>query len=211
MTSVRFLDQLGIMDIDSSNFGIDSDGRLHPFRQGSRSWRPADYREVFCDMISRVKKKLEQREPTQKIRALLKAVDYFGGDIRDEEHLPKVTQFQDCAKAMLEERSFDMHKLESLFAACMPAVKELDEVISFVNGVRQDLVETGSTSLSKWAKLKGMTWVVSLDMGRMDPDHIGQLTQDIAEQLSPYMRLLGQALTLKYEIEVVFDGDGHFD
>ena len=208
MASVRFLEELGESMVDSSSMGIDYAGRLFQIRHRPRQH---NFREAFIGVVLDIRTQVELRDQMKKVQNTLAAITDWGNE-HDclRRSLPELLELDKCARVMMEETKFSISKLESIMTGSEKAVKELDRIISVVNSVKQDLIDTGSTTLSRWNELKTMEWFFTEWLrSRIDGmvlNELRKLAQSMAELLMPWQRLLGLAMNLKERAEEAIDG-----
>ncbi|GAB1314065.1 hypothetical protein MFIFM68171_04275 [Madurella fahalii] len=202
MASVDFLKDLGNRTIHADEIGIDDAGRL--FHIGSRSSQN-NFRTDFSDMVPAFRKNRMLQKQAEAIWPKLAAfVEYTQWEplLQGENRLPAVQKLQTCVAAMERSTSFDT---DELLAQCCDAVDELERVVTVVNTVKQDFIETNSTSLDRWKKLKGLAWVFtekdSAGLEEMLQGGVFYFTMALTCHLQPYQKFLRHAITLKEDIE----------
>ncbi|KXX83137.1 hypothetical protein MMYC01_200367 [Madurella mycetomatis] len=211
MASVRFIRGLDRV-IWAHDIGIDYAGRLFdPETDGQ-----ADFREDFFDMTSKFTENLRLRKQTEMCKSKLAAfaesalekqvpgLDNRGKAI-EYGWAPATKKLQTCAAAMAKDASLDIGKLESVLVQCEEAVTELEAVVTVVTTVTQDLIETKSTSLARWRKLKDMAWLFQVEDSTLLDEMLQRSIDDFIDvtvsNLAPYQRFLRRALTLQEDLD----------
>ncbi|KAG7288748.1 hypothetical protein NEMBOFW57_005105 [Staphylotrichum longicolle] len=101
----------------------------------------------------------------------------------------------------LDDLRFEVVELQQIRDECNEVIKEMNRVISALTTVKQDLVDTGSTSMKRWNELRRMSGWSSMAASRggneISPDDIADVVRDFESYLKPYQRLLGMTVHLE--------------
>lgn len=211
MASVKFIRDLD-GTICADDIGIDYAGRLFNLDTDEKT----NFYGDFFDMISKFTINLRQGKQMEMGRSKLAAFAEYalgkqmaGLDSREKtieyERVPATKTLQTCAAVMAKDSSLDIDKLKSALIQCKEAVAELEAVVTVVNTVTQDLIETKSTSLDRWGKLKDMAWLFQVEesalLDEMLQRGIDEFIDATASNLAPYQRFLRRALTLQEDLD----------
>jgi hypothetical protein len=207
LASSRFLIEVGESVVHPKDMGIDSNGRL--FKIDSDCPRP-DYREAFCEMLTILHKNWIYEDIRKQMQVYIDASDPgFFGDFTEKE----TKDLRSLVEAVLREPYIGIPKLRAVSTECEKVVANLDKTISLVNAVKQDLLDTGSTSLKRWNQLQSIGWPFSwrlkqLADGSADPttrDNIKEIVRDMTQEAWSYQAPLGLALKLMRDLEIEID------
>jgi hypothetical protein len=205
VASVRFLERVGSSAIHPDSIGIDSDGRLCKVPTHNAIWH-TDYRAEFCEVISTLQKNQRQAPTKEKIRGLMKAYlnleddDFFEDTTGDE-----TSGLRSLIRALVLKQDFGVLDLKPVLAECKAAAKRMDSAVLLVNAVRQDLIDTGSTSLSRWERVKGMDWPLWGVPALLTCENAKTDVETMADNLSTYQTVLGLTMKLKADLVVAID------
>jgi hypothetical protein len=202
LASVKFLTGLGRSALLPSQLGIDSAGRL--FKVGSSEWQ-RNYRDEFCDLVRVLKENREETEIKAEIKQHLQTYADIGwsgylSDCTGEETEPLLSLIE----TVLKESDFGVSRLGAVLAECKKAAAAMDKTVSLVNGVKQDLLDTGSTSMKRWHQLKKIRWLRPFrwpsQLTDLTPDGIRNLVQEKTDWSERSQGSLGLTLKLKREL-----------
>lgn len=153
MNSVKFLEELGDETITSKDVGIDHAGRLC-VRPG---WVDMDLRNDFHDAVVKIRGTLSRRQAVAKLRPYMEAIveDNWILYVIDAGYKETNALLSSIDDLMCASR-FDLDGLEKLSAVRKQAVVELEEIANLLILLKHDLLETGTTTVSRWNRLKSM-------------------------------------------------------
>ncbi|EAQ90714.1 predicted protein [Chaetomium globosum CBS 148.51] len=131
-----------------------------------------------------------------------------------------VDYFNDCAhqeteglasliKKALRKKTIGIYELQSVATECQKTVEALDKTITLVIVVKQDLLDTGSTSLKRWNQLQSTGLHECLleyrDHGGLDAPTsavMKKMVEDVSQAVSGWQARLGLTLKLARDLEL---------
>ncbi|KAH6854315.1 hypothetical protein B0I37DRAFT_421759 [Chaetomium sp. MPI-CAGE-AT-0009] len=137
--------------------------------------------------------------------------EYFSYCAHQEtEHLASLIE------ALLQKKIIELAELESVAAEGEKVAGTLDKIITLVNAVKQDLIDTGSTSLRRWNQLQAMEWdvcrlkrLVEGVPGVPTAVIIDDIVEDITLEVSAWQARLGLTLKLIRDVELAIERISH--
>ncbi|KAK3299179.1 uncharacterized protein B0H64DRAFT_294212, partial [Chaetomium fimeti] len=112
-------------------------------------------------------------------------------------------------ETVLQEKDIGLATLETVAAECEKVAVTLDKTITLVNAVKQDILDTGSTSLRRWNQLQSMEWNVCRLRhlaegvpGVPTAAIIDEMVEDITRDVSAWQARLGLTLKLTRDLEL---------
>ncbi|KAH6636813.1 hypothetical protein F5144DRAFT_628805 [Chaetomium tenue] len=203
LASVRFLKEIDEDRIGHGDIGIDSEGRLFRF-DPDRHRR--DYRTQFGTMVWKLKHNPAYKEIRKQMLAYLTArdFDYFNDCAHQE-----TEDLASLINKVLRKKTIGIYKLQSVATECQKTVEALDKTITLVIVVKQDLLDTGSTSLKRWNQLQSTGLHECLleyrDHGGLDaptPAVMNKMVEDVSQAVSGWQARLGLTLKLARDLEL---------
>lgn len=128
----------------------------------------------------------------------------FYHSIRDDFSWGNVELLQNAVEDVLDSRHYSEDTVRRFRDQCEQGVKELDAVVTLVSAVKQDLADTGSTTLDRWQKFKAVATDLfgdGADIDAMIPNDVSRLVERITRQPDECHRVLGHAKSLKRGLE----------
>jgi hypothetical protein len=214
VASVKFLNELGQTSVHPNDLGIDSAGCL--FKIGCRR-STRNYASEFRDMVRALEKNGEETAVKRKVKNVLQA--YLDiGDVRFVDASEGETgNLLSLVETVVKEGSFGLPGAKSVLAECEKTLAKMNSTLALINAVQLDLLETGSTSLTRLNRLceLGYHFVewkaedrTSGDFQNLTPHGIHRLIRHIVESVSAYQEALGVTLRLKRDLQTAIDDFG---
>lgn len=203
LASIRFLKEIDEDRIDHGDIGIDSEGRLFRF-DPDRHRR--DYRTQFGTMVWKLKHSPAYKVIREQMPAYLTArdVDYFNDCAHQE-----AEGLTSLIKKALRKKTIGIYELQSVATECQKTVEALDKTITLVIVMKQDLLDTGSTSLKRWNQLQSTGLHECLleyrDHGGLDAPTsavMKKMVEDVSQVVSGWQARLGLTLKLARDLEL---------
>lgn len=206
LASFRFLKEIDEDQIDHEDIGIDSEG--HMFKINPDQHR-RDHRIQFCTMVWKLKKSSKYEEIREQMQAYLAArhIDYFDDCAHEE-----TKELASLTEKALRKKDIGLSNLEVVAAECKKVVEMLDKIITLVNTVKQDLLDTGSTSFKRWKQLQSMGMHVGFLKHLADdivdastPAIVEGIIKDINRNIPAWQARLGLTLKLTRDLELTIE------
>ncbi|KAK4039445.1 hypothetical protein C8A01DRAFT_36572 [Parachaetomium inaequale] len=209
-SSLHFLDCLKGSALNSDNLGIDHAG--HVFEIRPDGWVQRDYRRDFSDLRSTLRRKASDASATDEIRKQIRTyMDFDATGLLWESADVETENLVRLVRDMVRQNDFAVPKLKSIRAECEKAMAEMGKTVALANAVKQDLLDTGSTSLKRWKQLRSIGRRLGWSIGRMavpempTPKDIDELVEDITQDSASYHRCFGYTLKLKWDLDSAID------
>lgn len=200
--SVRFLELLGDGPVDPKRIGINYVGYLFPADPSNED----NYRRDFSALVAKLERNAIMFPKKEVVEKALREYHKAGCKLNGiHDGVAPVRALRDLVEDRLDDLRFEVDELEQIRDECNEVVKEMNRVISAVTAVKQDLADTGSTSLKRWNELRKMGGWSSMAASRggneISPDDIANVVRDFETYLKPYQRLLGMTVHLEDDLD----------
>ncbi|KAL2148805.1 hypothetical protein VTH82DRAFT_1952 [Thermothelomyces myriococcoides] len=205
LSSVEFLREVGKYPVNPDAIGIDWAGRLFMAESSNRG--PNNYRADFCDMVATLRRHARHSEIEDQMKACLRAINEC---CRPDKYgmLHLTNELESLVRDVLQKKAFGVVELRKVLTECKKVVASLEETLFLFAAVRQDLLETGSTSLKRWNQLREHRWLCrhqSLLLGGTTQEDMGSLRELLTQISLHYCGPLGYIQELMRHLNAAID------
>ncbi|KAK4104035.1 hypothetical protein N658DRAFT_239751 [Parathielavia hyrcaniae] len=195
MASVDFVQSLEGGTVHASSIGIDHAGRLF---QKPKNFVGEDFWEDFCEMVNELREKSLQLTVKDRIVTLIGIFLEFKSDYdrlnNSESKYALLCLFKVVEGLKKGDGVQSTGRLEEVHDECQKVCEVLNKVISAIDVVQQDLIDTGSTSLQRWNRSRKIQGAFAVDQPLSD---LCTYVVKLRFYMEPYQRFLGATSQLR--------------
>ncbi|KAL2179241.1 uncharacterized protein P884DRAFT_196403 [Thermothelomyces heterothallicus CBS 202.75] len=154
-------------------------------------------------MVADLEKRVRHGEIEDQMKAYLSAMDACGENEYGTDHL--TGNLRCLVSDVLQNKDISVPILERVVADCARVVASLDEALSLFVAVKQDLLETGSTSLKRLNRLRENKWLALCHSHLLDvktQEDVDSLRQALTRISLCYYGPLGHAQELMRNLKL---------
>ncbi|KAL2160600.1 hypothetical protein VTH06DRAFT_1288 [Thermothelomyces fergusii] len=200
LASVSFLEALGQSPVNPDDIGIDSDGRLFQVRNSSDEHD--NYRADFFNMVKARRNRQGLEFVIDAMQAYSSAMDDCWLNKYGTYHL--TNELETLVADVLAKKDFDISVLKRVLTESEKVVAKLEKTLSMFVAVKQDLLETGSTSVARWNQLREAKWFGKYKSHLLEvktKEDMDRLCHELSQICLSYYGPLGHAQELMSELD----------